>query len=295
MRRFVVVLGIFGLGLLTGFLIQKVVPKAVAFDGEGAGADGAATPTTACGDADGDGKVNITDPIYLLNWLFLGGENPTCRTGSLPATGQAKCYNDAGQEITPCPGGEARTFAGEDGFWQRGCPAEQRFIENHDGTITDACTGLMWQKMTALPPAGSPHDPEGDGFITWEEALAYCASLGDEPSTDSRFDGAGHTDWRLPNARELESLINYGKEELPHVYGIFNDAPKVGVAFDQLEDGFHVRSSGTDQYYEQYWSSTTLTPGVGNQAWAYYVELRYGSSSWAKKGAGWYVRAVRGP
>jgi hypothetical protein len=30
------------------------------------------------GDADGDGALNITDPIYLLNFLFLGGHGPGC-------------------------------------------------------------------------------------------------------------------------------------------------------------------------------------------------------------------------
>jgi hypothetical protein len=30
------------------------------------------------GDVDGDGQVNITDPIFLLSWLFLGGRLPPC-------------------------------------------------------------------------------------------------------------------------------------------------------------------------------------------------------------------------
>jgi hypothetical protein len=28
------------------------------------------------GDVNGDGKVNIADPIYLLNYLFVGGDPP---------------------------------------------------------------------------------------------------------------------------------------------------------------------------------------------------------------------------
>ena len=41
----------------------------------------AVTPLTfyTIGDANGDDEVNITDPIYTLQWLFLGGEEPPCQ------------------------------------------------------------------------------------------------------------------------------------------------------------------------------------------------------------------------
>src|SRR6185503_9458535 len=235
-------------------------------------AEGCSTDATAkyfSVDTDGNGTVNIADAVALLAWLFQGGPDPkscleqqvtpdikdlekriteledalnACLSGKgLPDTGQTTCYNTAGAEVKPCPGAEARAFPGEDGFFNTGCPMQGRFLENHDGTITDICTGLMWQKMTALPPAGSVHDPNGDGFLTWEEALAYCASLGDVPETDARFDGAGFKDWRLPNVRELQSLIDYG-DKVPHISGLYNDQPRTApIAWDQIADGFHVR------------------------------------------------------
>ena len=59
------------------------------------------------------------------------------------------------------------------------------FTNNGDGTVTDSVTGLMWQK-------------QDDGTEkTWEDALSYCENLS----------LASHTDWRLPNAKELSTLV----------------------------------------------------------------------------------------
>src|SRR5262249_38123095 len=70
------------------------------------------------------------------------------------------------------------------------CPSEGRFVDNGDGTVTDHCTGLMWQKEAADIRVGQ-----------WCDALAYCEDLS----------LAGHDDWRLPNVRELESIVDYGR------------------------------------------------------------------------------------
>jgi hypothetical protein len=59
------------------------------------------------------------------------------------------------------------------------------FRDNRDGTVTDITTGLMWQQTDT-------------NAVTWEEALAYCENL----------DLAGYHDWRLPNIRELLSLVD---------------------------------------------------------------------------------------
>jgi hypothetical protein len=59
-------------------------------------------------------------------------------------------------------------------------------IDNGDGTVTDITTGLMWQKA-----AEAKND--------WESALSFCETL----------TLAGYDDWRLPNAREMQSIIDY--------------------------------------------------------------------------------------
>lgn len=63
------------------------------------------------------------------------------------------------------------------------------FHDSGDGTILDRATGLIWQK--------------GDSgkALNWEQALAYAEAL----------NLAGHSDWRLPNAKELQSIVNYGR------------------------------------------------------------------------------------
>jgi hypothetical protein len=95
---------------------------------------------------------------------------------------------------------------------------EGRFVDNGDGTVTDNATGLMWQKASV--------GEHSDAF-TWGEAIDYCAGL----------ELAGHTDWRLPNVRELESLVMYDKADLM-IDSLFEATP----------------------WYE-YWTSTAL-PGA---------------------------------
>lgn len=63
------------------------------------------------------------------------------------------------------------------------------FVDNFNGTVTDLSTGLMWQKETP------------NNTMTWEEALSYCESL----------TLAGYSDWRLPNRKELRSLVDFSR------------------------------------------------------------------------------------
>lgn len=60
-----------------------------------------------------------------------------------------------------------------------------RFVDNGDGTITDQATALQWQKG---------ENPRA----SWFDALKACQEL--------RL--GGHEDWRLPNIKELNSILN---------------------------------------------------------------------------------------
>ncbi|MFH1339327.1 MAG: DUF1566 domain-containing protein [Candidatus Omnitrophota bacterium] len=66
-----------------------------------------------------------------------------------------------------------------------GNPGSYAFKDNGDGTITDLNTGLMWKK-------------EEGPDMNWEEALGYCEDL--------RL--AGHSDWRLPNIKEVATILD---------------------------------------------------------------------------------------
>ena len=80
----------------------------------------------------------------------------------------------------------------------------ERFVDNGDGTVTDASTGLMWQRETA------------PGTYTWQEALEHCAGL----------DFAGHKDWRLPTVSELVGIVDYGRHG-PAIDPVLGAVPSV--------------------------------------------------------------------
>jgi hypothetical protein len=62
------------------------------------------------------------------------------------------------------------------------------FVDNGDETVTDHATGLMWQRSGSKQP------------LSWLDAGAYVEEM-------NRVGYAGYTDWRVPTAEELASLI----------------------------------------------------------------------------------------
>jgi hypothetical protein len=170
--------------------------------------------------------------------------------GAFPAevsrTGQTGCYDIDGNDIT-CAG------TGQDGAIQAGAVwPDPRFSERADGTVSDNLTGLVWAQNANWP----------NGTKTWQEALEYVADMnaGTHPNS-------GHTDWRLPNVNELESLVHAG---------VFNPALP--------ENPFSgVQSSS-------YWSSTSYASSPG-QAWI--VHMNSGSVGNDSKTNGGYVWPVR--
>jgi len=75
-----------------------------------------------------------------------------------------------------------------------------QLTNNGDGTITDTKTGLMWKKCVEgvsgnMCTAGTP-----DTF-NWQQALEQPGDI------NSGAGFAGHYDWRLPNIKELSSIV----------------------------------------------------------------------------------------
>lgn len=150
------------------------------------------------GDVNGDSSLDIGDPIFLLGHLFGGGPAPiacaqTTPVTGLPDTGQATCFGGSG--VIECA---TASCGGQDGAYDTGCSSVGRFVDNADGTVTDACTGLMWQQTSAA------------NDMVWCDALAYCEAL----------ILSGYTDWRLPSVRELQSIVDYGTL-LPAIDAVF--------------------------------------------------------------------------
>ena len=69
------------------------------------------------------------------------------------------------------------------------CPADERFTDNGDGTVTDSQLGIMWAKT----------DNQGD--IDWHQAQRWVRYT--LPDTLAQ----GYDDWRLPTLEELQSLV----------------------------------------------------------------------------------------
>ena len=73
-----------------------------------------------------------------------------------------------------------------------------RYLDNNNGTITDSWTGLMWQEGYAYAETGN--------YLSWHDANQYIRRLNAQSL-------GGHTDWRLPNRLEIQSLY-----EIDHVF-----------------------------------------------------------------------------
>ena len=112
------------------------------------------------------------------------------------------------------------------------------FVDNEDGTVTDRATGLSWQQAD-------------DGTTrNWEQSLAYCEGLV----------LGGSSDWRLPNAKELQSIVDY--DRAPDATQRSQRGPAIDPVFEISEE---------ESYF---WSSTTLRespPMLGEGAHAVYV------------------------
>lgn len=164
----------------------------------------------------------------------------------LPRTGQSLCYNSSGNVLS-C------TDTGQDGDLQQGIAwPGPRFVDNGNGTITDRLTGLMWDQ----------NGNRAGGSRTWDQALSDCSSLS----------LGGHSDWRLPNYSELESLINAGEAD--------------SAAWLNAR-GFSGVMGG---YGNLYWSSTTLG-AYTTTAW--HIQLSYGFATNEAKTNSHYALAVR--
>lgn len=137
------------------------------------------------------------------------------------------------------------------------------YQDHGDGTVTDSRTGLTW-KVCAEGQIWSAGSCSGyNAIATWGAALLLAE--------DSTF--AGYTDWRLPNLKELRSLV-----EECRVSPSINEAvfPSTGL--------------GTGSY-SLFWASSpaALDP---QGAWIVHFHVT-GGSSWAERSSGYSVRLVR--
>jgi Protein of unknown function (DUF1566) len=135
------------------------------------------------------------------------------------------------------------------------------FSDNSDGTVTDLSSKLMWQQCTA--PAGGTNCATGTpATYYWDNALAYCNGLV----------LAGYIDWRLPNIKELHSIVDATKTSDPTISTTYFPATPAS----------------------DFWSSTTFS---GTTGYAWYVPFSIGltmTSPVSKNTTLLNIRCVRG-
>lgn len=105
---------------------------------------------------------------------------------------------------------------------------QNNYTDNGDGTITDKATGLMWSR-----------DDSGMG-LSWPEALAWV-----EEQNQARY--LGYNDWRLPNVKELQSIVDYTRS--PDTSG--------SAAIDAVFNVTTIVNEKGQTDYPYFWSSTT--------------------------------------
>jgi len=164
---------------------------------------------------DTDAGERIIDAQYASSSLYVDGE---LLFGVNFADGRIKGYGLS----MPFGPGEKTFFV----MYVRGNTkyGENDFADNGDGTISDYSTNLMWMQ-----------DDIGEG--TWEEALNY----------GENFEFAGYSDWRLPDVKELQSIVDYKRSP-----GTTNSA-----AIDPLFTCTPITNEANVADYPAYWSNTT--------------------------------------
>jgi Protein of unknown function (DUF1566) len=187
-----------------------------------------------------------------------------------PATGQTTAYPaDKKDGIT------GLVAVPDDGTVQAG--ATLSYTDNGDGTITDNNTGLMWEKKG---DNGGLHDK--DNGYTWSGTGSQETIWDwlDDVNAEGGTGFAGYNDWRIPNAKELESLVNF-QSGSPMTSAAFNNNCVAGVAV----------LTGSCTSVSNYFSSTTWARST-SMAWG--VNFYRGDLSPYEKVSWVRARAVRG-
>lgn len=126
------------------------------------------------------------------------------------------------------------------------------FVDNGDGTVTDQATSLMWMQSDSVTT------------YNWQEALDYAEQL----------EYAGYDDWRLPNIKELQSIIDYTRSPDTHS----------SAAIDPIFNTTAIINEAGETDFPVYWSSTTHATANGMGASGCYVSfgraLGYMNGTW---------------
>jgi len=159
-------------------------------------------------------------------------------------TDQIRCYNEDGNPMD-CAG------SGQDGEMRFGVKWPSPRFEAHRDVVIDRLSGLMWTRDAEV----------GQFPQTWSEAHEFIEGM-------NREKALGYRDWRLPERRELFSLVSHDR---------IDPAVPAGAPFENVFSGY-------------YWTATTCSR-LNDQAW--YIHLGGGRLQRGMKHGSYMVWPVR--
>ncbi len=167
----------------------------------------------------------ITSNIYVAKVM----NNQECFFGVNFADGRIKCYPTADNGHNN--GYFMRLVRGNTGY------GENNFTAGGNGTVTDTSSGLTWQQSDSRKG------------MDWSDALNYCEDLS----------LGGYTDWRLPNAHELEYIVDYSRSP------VTTNSP----AIDPIFTTSSITNEAGQKDWPYFWTGTTHANAQGGSEGVY--------------------------
>lgn len=184
-------------------------------------------------------ELNDISEIPDYDFIYLEG---------VLCTGQQKCYNN--DEEIVCPGIES-IYHGNDyqNILESKCLKPDLTVKDTGSgkIVIDRITALIWQRTLS------------DEKYTWSAAINYCESL----------QYGGYDDWRLPDLREMRTIVSFGNENPPAIHPSYflNTPPEV------------------------FWTSSE---NITDKTLGAFVDFMYGGSGLRYKDGEYSARCVRG-
>ena len=189
--------------------------------------------------------ISLSLVLALVGWSAVGAEDGF--------------YVIPSMKVVPKTGQTVTSGTRDDGYLKRGVAwPTPRFTDNLNGTVTDNLTKLIWMKNANY-----------FGGFMWPSALSSANGL--HSGMAGLTDGSQAGDWRLPNLRELQSLVHYGRHD---------PALPAGHPFTNVRAGTYLSSTA--------WAHPTITSGV------WIVSFTDGTRYYLSKNSLNHVWCVRG-